>query len=252
MPNVRLAVADGRATVVLDRPPLNVLDVATTRELTGLLREAAQAPDLRVLVFDAVGRAFSAGVDVGEHRGEIARPMLEAFNELIAALLDFPLPTVARVKGAALGGGTELVSAMDVVLATPAATFGQPEIRLGVYPPPAMVLLPPLVGTRRARELILTGRILSAETARDYGIVTDVHPAEAFEEKSEAMIASLLALSGSSLRRAVEMLRSGDDYQKAMDPITEHYHERLMKTADADEGLCAFLEKRTPRWTHGR
>jgi cyclohexa-1,5-dienecarbonyl-CoA hydratase len=190
-------------------------------------------------------------VDVGEHMGDMAKVMLDTFNGLIARFLDFPLPTVALVKGAALGGGMEVLLACDMVLAGPKASFGQPEIKVGVYPPPATILLPPMVGTRRASELILTGRILGAEEAQEYGIVNHVFSEEEFDEKAEEIVSGFLALSGTVLRRSVEILRFGERYLKVMEPVSEHYHERLMTTADAQEGLAAFLEKRAPRWRHG-
>lgn len=251
MKHVILEVAEGRATLTLDRPPLNVLNIETMEEMGAALTEASMIPDLRVLVIEGAGKAFSAGVDVGEHMGDTAKKMLDTFNGLIARLLDFPLPTVALAKGAALGGGMEILLACDMVLAVPRASFGQPEIKVGVYPPPASVLLPPMVGTRRASELILTGRILGAEEAKEYGIVNHVYTADEFDAKAEETIAGFLALSGTVLRRTVEVLRFGDRYLKVMEPVSEHYHERLMTTADAQEGLTAFLEKRAPRWQHG-
>jgi cyclohexa-1,5-dienecarbonyl-CoA hydratase len=158
---------------------------------------------------------------------------------------------VALVKGAALGGGMEVLLACDLVLATPRASFGQPEIKVGVYPPPASILLPPMIGTRRANELILTGRTLRAPEAKEYGIVNHVFPDDEFDAKAEEIISGFLALSGTVLRRTVEVLRFGERYLEVMKPVSEHYHERLMTTADAQEGLAAFLEKRAPRWQHG-
>jgi cyclohexa-1,5-dienecarbonyl-CoA hydratase len=252
MSTVKLTIADGRAELVLDRPPVNVLDIAMMGEMCEALGEASEVPDLRVLVISAAGKAFSAGVDVGEHMGDMAPKMLRAFNGLIADILDFPLPTVALVKGAALGGGCELTLACDLVLSSDKATFGQPEVKVGVYPPPAVLLLPDLVGPRRASDLILTGRILKADEAREFGLVNHVFPLSDFDEKAEEIIAGMTSLSGTVLRKSVYVLREGGSFREASEELGKHYLEELMTTKDAMEGLTAFLEKRKPEWTHGK
>ena len=251
MSTVKLTIADGRAELVLDRPPVNVLDIAMMGEMCEALAEASEVPDLRVLVISAAGKAFSAGVDVGEHMGDMAPKMLRAFNGLIADILDFPLPTVALVKGMALGGGCEVTLACDLVLASEKASLGQPEVKVGVYPPPAVLLLPDLIGPRRASDLMLTGRILGAEEAREFGLVNHVFTLEEYDEKAEEIIAGLTSLSGTVLRKSIEVLRSGDSFREAAENLGEHYLEELMPTRDAQEGLTAFLEKRKPEWTHG-
>ena len=123
MKNATLEIADGKAVLTLANPPLNVLDIATMAEIAGALDQAAAEKDLRVLVIQADGRAFCAGVDVGEHMGDKAKVMIETFNAFIAKFLSFPLPTVALVKGAALGGGCEMLMACDMVYATPKAIW---------------------------------------------------------------------------------------------------------------------------------
>jgi cyclohexa-1,5-dienecarbonyl-CoA hydratase len=250
MKNATLEIADGKAVLSLTNPPLNVLDIATMAEIAGALDVAAAEKDLRVLVLQAEGRAFCAGVDVGEHMGDQAKVMIETFNAFIAKFLDFPLPTVALVKGAALGGGCEMILACDMVYATPNAVFGQPEVKVGVYPPPATVLLPAMVGTRKASEMILTGCIVPADEAHRTGLITGVFPDEEFEAETGKVIDGLLNLSGSVLRHSVAVMRFGERFMQVMDPVTAHYLEKLMKTKDAAEGLTAFLEKRPPEWTH--
>ncbi len=251
MSSVKLAVSDGRAELVLDRPPVNVLNIAMMGEMCEALAEASEVPDLRVLVIRAEGKAFSAGVDVGEHTGDMAPKMLAAFNGLIADILDFPLPTVALVKGAALGGGCEVTLACDLVIASDKATFGQPEVKVGVYPPPAILLLPDLIGPRRAYDLILTGRIIGADEAREMGLVNHVFGLDEFDAKAEAIIAGMTGLSGTVLRRSIEVMRDGDGFREAAENLGEHYLRALMTSHDAVEGLTAFLEKRKPEWTHG-
>jgi cyclohexa-1,5-dienecarbonyl-CoA hydratase len=157
---------------------------------------------------------------------------------------------VALVKGAALGGGTEFICACDLVYATEKSVFGQPEVKVGVYPPPATVLLPPMLGTRKATELIVTGRHVPAPEAKAIGLITDVFPEESFDEEAGKVISGLLNLSGSVLRKTVEVLRFGKRFLEVMEPVTGHYLGELMKTKDANEGLAAFLEKRPPEWSH--
>jgi cyclohexa-1,5-dienecarbonyl-CoA hydratase len=251
MSTINLTIEDGRADLVLDRPPVNVLNIEMMGEMSAALYSAAEVEDLRVLVIRAERKFFSAGVDVGEHTGDMAPKMLAAFNGLIADILDFPLPTVALVTGGALGGGCEVTLACDLVLASEKATIGQPEIKVGVYPPPAMLLLPDLIGPRRAVDLIFTGRILEAAEAREYGLFNHVYAADEFAAKADEVIGGLTALSGTVLRRTVEVMRSGESFREGMEPVEGHYLEELMTTKDAQEGLAAFLEKRRPRWTHG-
>lgn len=250
MKNATLEIADGKAVLTLANPPLNVLDIATMAEIAGALDQAAAEKDLRVLVLQADGRAFCAGVDVGEHMGDKAKVMIETFNAFIAKFLEFPLPTVALVKGAALGGGCEMLMGCDMVYATPNAIFGQPEIKVGVYPPPATVLLPAMVGTKKAAEMILTGGHIDAAEAHRIGLISNVFDEESFDEETGKIIDGLLNLSGSVLRHTVSVLRFGERFLQVMDPVTAHYLESLMKTKDAQEGLGAFLEKRPPEWTH--
>lgn len=250
MNHIRLEIAGGRATLTLARPPVNVLNMEMMGEMTEALASAADVSDLRVLVIRAEGKLFSAGVDVGEHLGDQARPMLDTFNGLIAAILDFPLPVVGVVQGAALGGGLEVLLACDLVLASDRAKFGQPEIKVGVYPPPAVVLLPHLVGSRRTAEIVLTGDTFTAQRAHEMGLVNRIYPADELEAGAEELIAGLAGLSGSVLRHTIQALRSSQSFRATMQPMQEHYLEGLMKTHDAMEGLNAFLEKRAPEWTH--
>jgi len=250
MKNARLEIGDGKATLTLARPPVNILDIATMSEIAGALDQAAAEKDLRLLVVEAEGRAFCAGVDVGEHMGDQAKVMIETFNAFIAKFLDFPLPTVALAKGAALGGGLEMLMACDMVYATDNAVFGQPEIKVGVYPPPATVLLPPMVGTRKAAEMIMTGCHVAADEAKSIGLVTNVFSGDDFDAETEKILDSILNLSGSVLRHTVEVMRFGQRFLQVMEPITGHYLEKLMQSKDAQEGLGAFLEKRPPEWTH--
>ncbi len=157
---IRLDVADGVATITLDRPSLNILTIAMIRELGAALDASAERGQLKAAVLRAEGRAFCAGVDVADHVPERVDEMIRGFGRLFMQLRAFPAPTIAVVQGAALGGGTELAVGCDLVLAGTSARFGQPEITLGVFPPIAAALFPGLIGYQQAARLVLTGETI--------------------------------------------------------------------------------------------
>jgi len=245
--SVTLERAGGVARITLDRPPLNILDLAMSAALADALDQAAGA---HVLVLAGAGRAFCAGVDVLDHVGERAAPMLASFHGVIRRLLRFEGPVIAEVGGAALGGGCELLLACDVVFASSGAKLGQPEIRLGVFPPVAAALLPGLVGRQRALDLILSGRTLDAEEACAIGIVNRVIAAGRLRGEVDEYVRGLETLSRPVLRLA-KRVASADGVVRAIaaiDAAERIYLDELMKLPDAHEGLEAFIEKRAPRW----
>lgn len=250
--NVHARIEDGLARITLDRPPVNVLTIAMMRELAAAIRRAGASSDVRVVRLDAVGKAFSAGVDVGEHMGDFLPAMMEAFDGVFRAFEEVAQPVVAVVHGAALGGGCEVVLGADVCLASEKATFGQPEIRLGVFAPPASVLLPRIVGERRSLGLLLSGETISAAEAERIGLVNKVFPDTTFPDEADDWIAGLLRLSGPVLalaKRAVSIAR-GRGPREAHGAVSRLYMDTLMKTEDAHEGLRSFMEKRAPSWKH--
>ena len=252
VPGLRVTAEGSVARLTLDRPPLNVLTTAMMEGLAEALDHAAASPDARVVRLDAVGRAFCAGVDVGEHMGDALLPMMEGLARLFAAFERCPLPVVAVVQGAALGGGCEVVLGADLCIASARATFGQPEIKLGVFAPPASVLLPRAVGERRARSLLLTGDTFSAAEAHAWGLVYKVAAPEALEEEAAKVVSNLAGLSGTALRWAKEAVRAarGRSVEEGHAAVSRLYMDRLMTTRDAQEGLAAFLEQRAPVWAH--
>ncbi len=247
---VALERRDGVARITLDRPPLNILDIAALERLDVVLKDIAADPTVAVLLVTGRGRAFCAGLDVADHMGDRVGPMLDAFHRVIGRLLECEAAVVAAVKGAALGGGCELLLACDVVLATDRAKLGQPEIRLGVFPPAAAALLPERIGRQAALDLILTGRTLTAEEALRLGLVTRVLGADGFEAEVEAYLAGLASLSPPVLRLAkrATVRRSTAAARAALDAAERLYRDDLMRLADSQEGLLAFLEKRDPVW----
>jgi len=251
--HIRFRVEDRVARVTFARPPLNIFTIAMMREVDAALTRCMIMRDVVAVVFEAArgSRAFSAGVSVEEHQPETVYQMLESFHGVFRTLEQLGKPTIALVDGAALGGGCELVAACDIVVCDSRAKFGQPEIKLGVFPPVAAILLPRVVGERRARELLLTGEIFDAREAARLGLVNHVVPKpEQLEAKLGEILARLRELSAPSLemaRRAMDTAR-GRPFLDALERVEDLYLNELMKTEDAHEGVKAFMEKRKPDW----
>jgi cyclohexa-1,5-dienecarbonyl-CoA hydratase len=235
--------------ITLDRPPLNILDIALMRELARVVGELLE--EKTILVFSGAGpRAFSAGADVRDHTPERVREMLEAFHGIFRRLWAADAVTIAAVRGKCLGGGCELATFCDFVLAAASAEFGQPEIKLGCFPPVAMVTFPRLAGPRAALDLILTGRTLPAHEAHALGLVTRVVPEQDLDGAVAGLVEELGRLSPAVLRLTRRLLRErvGMDFDRALAETEAFYLAELMRTEDAREGIQAFLEKRPPAW----
>jgi len=251
--NIHFRIEDRVARITFARPPLNVFNIEMMREITSALAQCAQR-DLVAIVFDAdkTCRAFSAGVSVEEHVQETIFQMLDAFHSIFRQIEQLAKPSIALVDGAALGGGCELVAACDIVIASDRSRFGQPEIKLGVFPPVAAVLLPRVIGEKRARELILTGEIIDAVEAGRLGLCNHVVPGAHLEPKLLEVLAKLRELSGASLafaRQSLDLGR-GRSIDAALEEQENIYLHELMKTQDANEGVKAFIEKRKASWRH--
>ena len=237
------------AWVTLDRPPLNILDISMMRELGRALR--ALLPRCDFLVFQGAGpKGFSAGAEVRDHTPDRVREMLGSFHDIFRQLARSDCISVAAVHGHCLGGGMELATFCDFVVATESARFGQPEIKLGCFPPVAMVTLPRLVGQRAALDLILTGRIIWAPEAHRLSLVTRVVADDALAQATDALLGELRALSPAVLRMSRQTLRQRDaqEFERSLEEVERVYLNKLMKTEDAQEGIRAFLEKRAPAW----
>jgi len=244
---------DRVASVTFDRPPLNVLDLGLLRELDQALKSVSTASAVDVIVLRGGGqRAFSAGVDIKDHTPEKVPEMLDIVHGVIRKLFALPQVTIALVQGVCLGGGCELASACDFILATEESSFATPEIHVGCYPPVALARFSSLVGYHRAAEMILTGRSFSAREALDIGLITRVLPKEHFETGLNSLLEELLGKSGAVLRIAVKGLRevSLRGFSDALKRSEELYCNELLQTEDVEEGVRAFLEKRKPGWKH--
>ena len=250
--HIKLKIEDRVARVTFARPPVNIFNIAMMREVNQALTEISQQRDLVAIVFDAAAdcKAFSAGVAVEEHAEETIFQMLDSFHAIFRNIEQLARPTIAVIDGPALGGGCELVAACDVAIASERARFGQPEIKLGLFPPVAAVLLPQVIGDKRARELMLTGELVDAAEAARLGLISYLVPAAQLEQKTSEVLAKLRELSASALehaKRAIDLGR-GRSLDSALKEIEDMYLHELMKTYDATEGIKAFIEKRKPVW----
>ena len=239
------------ARMVLNAPKANILDAEMISEATEAIRSAAGRAEVKLLVVTGAGDHFSFGASVEEHQAEPAKKMIPAFGRLFLTLLETGLPTLAAVRGQCLGGGMELAVACSWVFAHPSAKFGQPEIRLGVFPPVAALILPEIAGQAVADDICLTGRTLSAQEAKEARLVHTV--AESLDDAVLTHFRTNLAPhSAASLRIALLASRYGlrDRFLTSWARMERLYLDELMSTHDANEGIGAFLQRRAPNWLH--
>jgi cyclohexa-1,5-dienecarbonyl-CoA hydratase len=249
---LRLKEADGIALVTLNRPPLNVLHIPMMAELNTVLERVLGDTDAAAVVLRAEGKAFCAGVDVADHTAEKVSGMIRQFHGIFRKLAATDALTIAAVGRAALGGGCELATFCDIVLASDRAKFGQPEVQVGVLPPVAACVLPPQIGIRKAIELNALGATIDAAEARRLGLVSQVFPADEFDERVAGYLDGIRKLSRPVVRlakRATAMLYR-EQVLSHLEQVEKLYLEDLMKLSDAQEGIAAFLEKREPVWRH--
>jgi cyclohexa-1,5-dienecarbonyl-CoA hydratase len=227
----------------------NLLDEAMLGDLAGALAAEGDDPRLKAIVFEGAGANFCFGASVAEHTRERAPAMLRQLHGLFRRLAAVSLPTVAVVRGVCLGGGLELAGWCSFLFASPDAKFGQPEIKLGVFPPMASLILPWRLGGARALDLCVTGRTIGAAEARDRGLVHEVAD-DPTAAAARFVGEHLLPRSGSSLRFAERAARHGlhRALEETLPALERLYLDELMQTPDANEGITAFLEKRPPRW----
>ncbi len=238
------------ARIALDNAPLNVIDIPMMDELSRALAEIEQRTDISVIVLSGEGKGFSAGVDIAAHTPEKIQTMLAKFHAAIRALVSSKKVTVAAVHGNCLGGGAELAMVCDIVHTTASAQWGFPEIKLGCYPPVACTALAALVGQKRAAELILTGRTISGTEAGAIGLANRSVRDDELKDKLDRTVEELSRLSPAALALTKKAIYAWDamHFDKGLSRAEKIYLEELMKTADAQEGIHAFLQKRQPHW----
>jgi len=235
---------DGVASITLQRGDLNVLNISMMEEINSALESLKNGSDLKAIVIKATGKAFSAGVDVSEHTAELVDRMIGTFHRMFRLLDKMECPTIAFVQGAALGGGC------DMVVARERAKFGQPEIKVGVFPPVAAAGFPQYGFLKKMYELLLIGETITAEQAQAFGLVSTVFPKDGFEESCQEWLGKLISNSGAILRLTKKAIRAGHGhpFADALTSVEHIYLKEMMTTKDAHEGLSAFLEKRKPKW----
>jgi cyclohexa-1,5-dienecarbonyl-CoA hydratase len=245
-------VSGARASIRLFHPKGNIITADMIGALGRALDEIAGRPQVKLVTIEGTGADFSFGASIPEHApGEIER-VLPRTHALIETLLACPAPTAALVRGRCLGGGFEIALACDFIFAESSATFGLPEIALGVFPPAACALLPARVGTSRAARAILTGAPQSAREWHEAGLVTFVSADGALAADADRWFADhLVPRSSEALRHAAGATRLAlrNQVRAVLPELERLYLDVLMKTADAREGVAAFLEKRPPHWT---
>lgn len=244
---------EGRiAEIKINRPPYNVLDIKTMDEINSALDDVKRSEkDLNVLLITSEGdKAFSAGVDVADHTKDKMERMLDSFHGIFRRLEMIEVVTVAGVKGSALGGGCELAIGCDLIVCADNAKFGQPEIKLAVYPPVAITYLTQIVGRKRAFEMIILGENITAEEAKAMGLVNQVFPLQEFNEKLIAYLKKFETMSGSALRVTKQAFKKAlnFDFERTLSAAEAMYIKDLMSLEDANEGINSFLEKRKPVW----
>lgn len=235
--------------VILDSPKGNVLDGPMMGSINSLLDDLHARHELKLVCFSGEGKHFSFGASVPDHVRELAPRMLELFHGMFYRLADLGIITAAAVRGRCLGGGMELACFCHRIIASPDAVFGQPEIQLAVLPPVASLILPHRVNQARADDIVLTGRNVDAPEALAIGLVDGI--ADDPRAEIEAWAGSQLpAKSAAALRVAVRASRwqFNNMIRAELPRIERLYLDELMATHDANEGLAAFLEKRTPAY----
>jgi cyclohexa-1,5-dienecarbonyl-CoA hydratase len=248
--NIKYQFADGVARITLNHPSLNVLNIAMMKEINGVLEGLVNEQNLKLLIFDAEGKAFCAGVDVSEHMGSTAIEMIKDFHQIFRNLIAINKPTLSVVQGAALGGGCELAIFCDFIIAVETAKFGQPEIQVGVFPPIACMLLPRIIPQAKAMELLLTGAVIGAPEALSIGLINKSVPVDKLKEEEKNFTSKITNLSAVVLKytKLASLKQQQESFLKYLAEVEDIYLNQLMKTEDAQEGLNAFLAKRKPVW----
>ena len=240
------------ARIVLNDGKGNVLDNKMMSELIETLSSFRDKNNIKLLTFEGAGKQFSFGASVEEHKKKNAALMLKVFHNIFYAILDLSIPTLSKISGQCLGGGMELALICNFIFADKSAALGQPEIKLGVFPPPASVMLPLKIGTALAENLLITGNSFLAGEGKEIGLINEVFESkDEMEEKVNLWIEeNIVPKSASSLRYSVSASRIVFNHlvRKMLPALEEMYTTKLMETNDANEGINSFLEKRKPVW----
>ena len=252
--NLLLDDAGPIAVIHLNRPDRrNALSLDLMRELISCLRSIAQSETVRAVILAANGKAFSAGHDLSEMTGRSIndyRTIFDVCTELMTAIQSIPQPVIAQVQGIATAAGCQLVATCDLAVASSEATFATPGVKIGLFCTTPMVALTRAVGRKRAMEMLLTGKAIDAATAADWGLVNRVVAAPGLEAETRKLAAQVADASSFTIGLGKQAFYSQIDLDQ---PKAYAYAKEVMSmnalAADAQEGMSAFLEKRSPCWT---
>ena len=235
--------------LILDIPPVNVLDTANCEELAEKLKNASKDDTLAGVIISGEGKCFSAGASVEEHKKEKADRMIGSFVDVCRALYELPVPSITLVHGFCFGGALEIALYSDFIIADPSAKFAVPEIKLAFFPPFACSVLPRIVGRQNAAHMIFTGDTVDAERAHAMGLAQKI----VIKDEWGEIVSQLNNTSTPVLRLAKEAFRLGLDTRtdEFYGPLVNDYFLGTLYTIkDVKEGIESFLEKRKPAWKH--
>jgi cyclohexa-1,5-dienecarbonyl-CoA hydratase len=248
--HLKLEKDNGIARIIFNRPKHNVLNIEMMETLNSELEALIDDHELKGVLFLGEGPSWCAGVEVSDHKPEMVDEMITVFSRIFELIEKIPVPTIAAVHGACLGGGMEVAIACDMIFAAESAIFGQPEIRLGFFPPYAAIRLPHLIGPAKTIEICTTGNRYSAKEAMQMGFVSRVVPDEAFTKGMDKLTGTLqscspliLSLNKKAVKQHLHM-----DFPEAMKGVNDLFLNTLMRTEDTLEGIKSFEEKRRPQW----
>jgi cyclohexa-1,5-dienecarbonyl-CoA hydratase len=238
------------ARLTLNNPPYNVLTVPLMREMAEAIESLGGHGGIKAIRLDSSQKTFSAGISLEDSKSDRVFQTLDAFTHIFESIRETSKPLIVVVNGPAIGAGSELVAFGDMVIATPKAKFAQPEVKLGIFPPFASVMLPQVIGPKKAYELILTGEALTAEQALSYGFVNRLVPESQLEKTVAEVVARICEFSAPVLEMTKKVIGGsiGLHLDEAMKQSHNIYLNELMALEDAQEGLRAVLEKRKPVW----
>jgi len=247
---VKFRVDGEVARLTLDRPEHNLLNERMLAEVAAGINTLGERRDIKLIILDSAGKTFSGGIELGEYTQRRVFQLLDAFHGAFSAMLDTSKPVLVVVNGPAYGGGAELAALGDLVIATPKARFAQPEIKLGVFPPLAAAILPYILGPKLALELVLTGEVMTAERARELGLVNWLVPEAELQKKVDELIAKVTAQSGPVLTMAKKAIigSMGLPLREGVRNSMKVFLNELADLEDSQEGLRAQVEKRAPKW----
>ena len=248
--HLKYEMTDAVARITLNRPKFNMMNIEMMDELNGLFKALLREDDLKCIVLYAEGKHFCTGVEVADHKPDKVSDMIATFNRIFELTEQIEVPIIASVQGYCLGGGMELAIACDVIVAAQSAQFGQPEIKVGFFPPYAAMRLPQLVGPARAIEICTTGKFYCAADARRMGMVGYVSKDDRLGETTAEIVKEIQTNSPLIIRlnkRAVKQ-HLGLAFKPALAGVSDLFLNTLMKTEDTLEGIASYEEKRKPVW----